>query len=175
MTQTFHKGDLVHIPKLGSYMSHFPSERDAIVIGSYYDQFGHSSQSSYTLYLKGLGPVSWYEEHHFTFVRHAPELLQQWQKEDDEVRTRHSNLDWIFQNGPEVVEECYTASIQALANHLGCSDLWGAHGEGISLFENGRRTLALAKPYLLTHDKLGFLEFAHKTAPILKWADYVIG
>lgn len=41
MTHKFHKGDLVHVAAdLGMSMDHFAKDIDAIVIGSYRDQYG---------------------------------------------------------------------------------------------------------------------------------------
>ena len=54
--QKFKKGDYVRVAKdLGPSMGHFPADCDAIVIGSYKDQYGGSDTKSYTLSLKGNG------------------------------------------------------------------------------------------------------------------------
>lgn len=80
--QKFHAGDLVHVVKdLGQYMSHFPSDCDAIVVGSYQDQLpemgqgaGPNAYRQYTLRLLPSGnTVSWYEEHQLILIAKAGE------------------------------------------------------------------------------------------------------
>ncbi len=78
--QKFQVGDLVRIAKdLGHAMSHFEADQDAIVVGSYADQFGGDDTKSYTLQLQGRGPVSWYSEHQLTLIEeNRRDLLIQW-------------------------------------------------------------------------------------------------
>ncbi|KKL65339.1 hypothetical protein LCGC14_2155950 [marine sediment metagenome] len=78
--QMFHKGDLVHVTKdMPSYMSHFTGDSDAIVIGSYADQYGGTTINDYTLHLKGRGQTSWYEENQLTLIeRNRSDLLKTW-------------------------------------------------------------------------------------------------
>ncbi|MDE2105409.1 MAG: hypothetical protein KGL39_49740, partial [Patescibacteria group bacterium] len=67
--QKFHKGDHVRIAKdLGQSMSHFQADCEAIVIGSYNDQYGGGNTRDYTLHLKGGGQVSWYYENQLTMI-----------------------------------------------------------------------------------------------------------
>ena len=58
---------------LGPTMRHFPNNVDAIVVGSYADQYNGSNHQSYTLCLldqrgRGYNQVSWYKESQLTFV-----------------------------------------------------------------------------------------------------------
>ena len=72
-------------------------------------------------------------------------------------RKQKSDLDWIFANGPAVAEKPHGASIQALAECFGLTNLWGRNGEGITYYSNARGTLELATPYLKAGDKAGWL------------------
>jgi hypothetical protein len=157
--QKFHKGDLVHVAKdLGPYMEHFTNDIDAIVLGSYNDQFGGGDIKSYSLHLKGKGHSSWYYESQLTLLENnRPDLLNQWEAEAEAEIKIKSDLDWIFSHGQEVLDQGWEASVQALANCFGLINLWGNHGEGFIYFENATITLALAEPYLKTNDKIGWL------------------
>lgn len=165
MTQKFHKGDLVHVVKdLGPAMSHFTSDIDAIVIGSYKDQYGGNDTKSYTLHLKGRGQCSWYDEHQLELLETGRfDLIDQWEAEERAEAKQRGDLDWIFANGPDVLRGAHGASIAALASGVGVSNLWGSHGEGISYYENAMRVLSLAAPYLTQKYKAGWLAFCETT------------
>ena len=72
--QKFFEGDLVRVAKdLGPTMFHFPCDQEAVVIGSYADQYwgrdAHHSQE-FTLYLlEEGGEVSWYWENQLELIR----------------------------------------------------------------------------------------------------------
>ena len=161
--QKFHRGDLVRVAKdQGSCRSHFPSDCDAIVLGSHADQYGPEyggySRPQYTLHLKGSGQHSWYEEKHLTLIESGRlDKLKEWKDEQESDRRQKADLDWIFAHGPEVVEEMYGASIQTLADGLGVPDLWGSRGEGFVWLSNAIAVLSWASPYLITGNKAGWL------------------
>jgi len=158
--QKFHKGDLVHVAKnLGPCMSHFTLDVDAIVIGSYSDQFGGGGTSSYTLHLKGPGKSSWYEEHQLSLIEHNRiDILEQWEAEEKAERDMKSDLNWIFAHGPEVLESTHGATVQALASCFGIDNLWGSRGEGFVWHQNAMQTMIIAKPFLEKGDKDGWLQ-----------------
>lgn len=158
--QLFHYGDLVHIAKdLGQAMSRFTANCDAIVLGSYRDSFGGGNTKSYTLHLKGSGEHSWYEEHQLTLIEKGRiDLLKQWKTEEETERSIKGNLDWIFSNGPAVLANPHSASIQRLARCFGMDNLWGNHGEGYTYYQNAMLTLYMASPFLESGDKDGWLE-----------------
>ena len=159
--QQFNHGDLVMIAKdLGSSMSHFTADKRAIVIGSYKDQFGSSSQyNEYTLYIEGEGEVSWYYERQLTLIeRNQLGLLEQWKTEREADRKVKSDLDWVFSHGEEVLKEGWPASIGALAACLGITDLWCGSGEGWVYYENSIAVLGYAAPWLKIGDKDGWLK-----------------
>jgi len=161
--QMFHKGDLVQVAKnLGRAMSHFTSGCRAIVIGSYKDQYGGSNQSnqgSYTLHLEGRGETSWYEESQLTMIESGQhDLLEQWEEELKANDEKHADMNWVFANGKDVANTAPGASVQALAKHLGCTNLWGRNGEGVTYFENARITMHIARPFLETGDKDGYIQ-----------------
>lgn len=71
MEQKFFRGHRVHIAEdLGPHMGHFTGDVDAIVMGSYSDQFGGDNNDSYSLLLLTECPhaVSWYDEDQLTLV-----------------------------------------------------------------------------------------------------------
>lgn len=71
MTQKFFKGDLVQVGEMPKYMSHFTGNCQAIVMGTYEEQFGGECQGEhqYTLFiLKKEGTSSWYEENQLTLI-----------------------------------------------------------------------------------------------------------
>ena len=163
--QKFHKGDLVHVAKdLGPSMFHFEADCDAIVVGSYDDQYGRGDTSSYTLYIKGSGTVSWYHENQLTLIESSrSDLLDKWKNEAADEKALKGDLDWIFSHGKEVLKSAHPASVEALAE---CADLnlWGPHGEGLTYYQNSLYTLRAAKPFLLAGDKKGWLKFASNTS-----------
>lgn len=161
MSQEFHKGDHVRIADdLGPMMRHFTSGVEAIVIGSYDDQFGHGDTDSYTLHLKGRGQCSWYYGNQLTLIARAQHgLLAQWEAEEAAEDKLHSDLDWIFANGSDVLVRTHGATAEALGKCIGVDNLWGSHGEGLAYQENALRVLHLARPFLEARDKEGWLAF----------------
>ena len=158
--QKFEKGDLVRVAKdLGEHMSHFDSDCDAIVIGSYADRYGGSDCKSYTLYLYGIGECSWYNGQQLTLIESGRlDKLQAWKEEADAESELKGNLDWIFSNGQSVIDKPHSASIQALAKCFGLTNLWGSRGEGFDYYKNSVNTLLIAEPYLKSADKSGWME-----------------
>lgn len=157
--QKFNKGDWVRVAKdLGPSMSHFTSDCEAIVIGSYADQYGGSDQNSYTLHLKGRGECSWYCGNQLTLIEsRRMDKLKDWQDEEEAERKQKSDLDWIFSNGTAVAENPNGASIEALAACFGLTNMCGRSGEGITYYTNAKFTLELAIPYLKAGDRAGWL------------------
>jgi hypothetical protein len=157
--QKFQKGDWVRVAKdLGPSMSHFAADCEAIVVGSYKDQYGGNNIDSFTLHLKGSGQCSWYYASQLTLIESGRlDKLQAWEDEAEAERKEKSDLDWIFANGQAVAEKPHGASIQALAECFGLTNLWGRNGEGITYYSNAMGTLELAAPYLKAGDKAGWL------------------
>lgn len=157
MKQKFVKGDMVRVASdLGPMRSHFQGDCDAIVIGSYADQYGGSNRDSYTLHIKGGGRTSWYYEKDLTLIAHNRlALLDQWQREADEIRRLHSDLYWIFDN-PDALT---SSSVVALAECFGLNDLWGPQGEGFVWVSNANYTMSVAKPFLDRRDLEGWVAF----------------
>src|SRR3990172_1644682 len=117
--QKFHKGDWVRVVKdLGSSMSHFESDCEAIVIGSYadqYPQYDRLNTHDYTIFLKGSGQVSWYRENQLILIEAGRvDLLQQWEDARVTEIKEKSDLDWIFSHGQDVIKNPHGASIKSL-------------------------------------------------------------
>jgi len=165
--QKFHKGDLVKIAKENVYICSncLTPYLQAIVIGSYKDQYGGSDTDSiqYTLFIKDYGRISWFYETLLTLIeKNRIDLLEKWEfDKNEEVKTK-SNLDWIFENSEEVIKNPMGCSIESLANCLGLTNLWGSKGEGITYYINAQMTLLIAKPFLEKKDKEGWLEYCEK-------------
>lgn len=161
MTQKFHKGDHVKVADdLGPSMSHFQSGCEAIVIGSYRDQFGGSERNErqYTIHIKGGGETSWYDEGQLTLIEAKREdLLKQWEDEAKALHKQRSDLDWIFENGPDVLKSAYGSSVEALGRCVGIQNLWGSRGEGITYYTNALAIMGAAAPFLEAKDKAGWL------------------
>ena len=156
----FNKGDLVHVAKdLGPSMRHFTADIDAIVIGSYNDLYGGGCTRDYSLHLKGHGKVSWYHENQLELLeRNRGDLLATWEAEQEAERKQKADLDWIFENGPEVLSSAHGASIEALGKCVGMTNLWGSHGEGFIYMQNAFAILSVAAPFLESRNKAGWLE-----------------
>lgn len=157
--QKFQNGDWVRVAKdLGPHMSHFTADCEAIVIGSYADQYGGKNHEDYTLHLKGCGQCSWYYGSQLTLIEPGRlDKLKQWEDEAEAERQQKSDLDWVFANGEEVLKKPHGASISALAKCFGLTNLWGSRGEGIAYYSNAMGTMQLATPYLKAGDKDGWL------------------
>lgn len=158
-SQEFHKGDWVQIAKdLGPGMRHFTADCEAIVIGSYNDQYGGGNINSYTLHLKGRGQTSWYYENQLTLIeKDRSDKLAEWEAAEKAEHKEKGDLDWIFAHGDEVLKSAHGATIAALAECFGLTNLWGNHGEGLVYYENALKTLALAEPFIRAGDKDGWL------------------
>lgn len=160
--QKFHKGDHVMVAKdLGPHMSHFKSDCEAIVIGSYKDKYGGDNTESYTIHIKGSGQTSWYEEHQLTLIRiRAIDLLGEWEAEQKAFIDQNSDLDWIFDNGKEVAKSPSGATLEKLYSMLRDDSMWGRNGEGITWQSNANTVYHWAFPYLVNNDKQGWIDTA---------------
>ena len=160
MEQKFKKGDHIQVADdLGSCMSHFRSGCEAIIIGSYADQYGGSNTDSYTIHIKGSGQTSWYEESQLTLIEsNRIDLLEQWESEAKTESDQKGDIDWIFKNGSDVLKSTHGASAKTLAGCLGISNLWGANGEGFTYYSNLISVMNIAAPFLIESDKEGFLK-----------------
>ena len=165
--QKFHKGDWVRVAKdLGPPMRFFTADCEAIVISSYADEYGGDNTKSYTIYIKGEGECSWYEEHQLDMIEGGRlDKLKQWEDESEAERRQKSDIDWIFSHGQEVLESANSASIESLAACSGLMNLWGNHGEGFAYYLNAVGTLELAKPFLEAGDKTGWLVLCETLRP----------
>lgn len=160
--QKFNKNDLV---RSTSDRITTKSGTMCIVLGSYKDQFGGGSESEdhYTIFREGMGEMAWAYDNELELVeRNRPDILERFKIEYDAKIATLSDLDWIFLNHKEVLQNGHGASIQALANCYGMTNLWGRSGEGVEWQENARKTMEFAYPFLLVGDKEMYLEFCKK-------------
>ena len=164
--QQFSKGDYVKVAKdLGPGMSHFTSDCEAIVIGSYADQYGGEDRESYTIHIKNKGEVSWYYGSQLKLIESSRiDLLKTWEEEEAAEVEEKSSLDWIFSHGADVLAKPHGATISALAKCFTEKSLWGDHGEGIVYYENSMVVLISAMPFLMNNDKAGWLDACEKVS-----------
>jgi len=157
--QKFNKGDHVRVAKdLGESMSHFENDCEAIVMYTYAERYWGDNHKSYCIYIKGRGQVSWYYEHQLELIETGRlDLLEAWENEVKQEADMKSDLDWIFNNGKDVLEGAHGATVEALAKCFGLTNLWGSRGEGVTYYYNSLATLEMAKPYLEKGDKEGWL------------------
>lgn len=137
--QKFRHGDLVRVADdLGSSMAHFTKSCNAIVMASYYEQFGGSSTKDfdYTIFIEGGGETSWYHEHQLTFIRHAPELLETWNERKEAFARDRSSMKWIRDNWSIVEKEQTAASILAIFKALGFHSSFEHNGEYFCLYSD---------------------------------------
>ena len=143
--QKFKNGDLVRVAERSLYQRFNPETGgtepcgvqpacNAIVIGSYADQFGGDNVESYTLFVEGGGKTSWFQEGELTMIRHAPDLLASWE-EQREARIRdYSDVKWVRKNWAEIRENPSSASILALFRLIDFESAFLRNGEYFCLF-----------------------------------------
>ena len=139
---------------LGPYRYYFPSDQDAIVIGSYKDQYGGHCVNSYTIMLcKSGGEISWYDEPNLTFIKHVGEDgISEVVAAANKQREMESDLNWIVKNWPDIRSEVPGNTMETLMRLIGITNPWGARGEGITYYENAMFTHAVLDKALLTGD-----------------------
>lgn len=104
--------------------------------------------------------------------RNCGDLLATWEAEKEAERKQKSDIDWIFEHGPEVIQGAHGASLETLGKGVGITNLWGSHGEGLAYYENAMRIMHVATPFLENKDKAGWLAFCEKVK--LPTVDYHI-
>lgn len=168
--QKFKKGDHIQVAKdLGSMMSHFTSDCEAIVMYTYSEKYGGGDIDSYCIHIKGQGEVSWYEEHQLELIEaDRLDLLNEWETKAEDEAEMKSDLNWIFNNGSDVLKGTHGATVATLAECFGLTNLWGSHGEGMTYYLNARKTMLMAKPFLEAGDKEGWLSQCNKLITNLK-------
>ena len=178
MKQKFHRGNVVHIAKnLGSSMSHFESDRDVVIIGSYCDQYHHhsvppvdgrcvgSNGHSYTVLFFTGGECSWYSEHQLTLISNGGEHEIDEIKMIDVVRkAQETDMAWIVSKWPDIRENVPGHTAAYLMDRVGIKEPWGSQGEGLAYFYNWRQTFLRLDPILLNHSVIE-VGFAQREAP----------
>lgn len=152
--QKFHKNDLVRVAKdLGSCMSHFTADCDAIVVASYSEKYGggrDEDDHTYTIILlPGYNETSWYYESQLTFLRHlSDEEAAKLKADADAIEAKEKELDWIVDNWKAMkAKGSYSAhSVAKLMELIGITNPWGSRGEGFTYYENAYATIAALGP-----------------------------
>lgn len=135
--QKFKRGNLVHIAKdLGSMMSHFDNDKDAIIVGSYADQFGGSNTKSYTVMFTDTGgESSWYEEHQLTLIDEGGEhLFKEAKKNRERISKQNTDINYIVSKLDE--GSLSSESILLLFDMLGHNTSFHRNGEFFVLFSD---------------------------------------
>ena len=154
--QKFKKGDLVRIVKGSRRLW-----KKAVVEGSYKDLYGGMGIThDYSLHFKECGRESWYDEDVLKLIEHDRwDLVEKWEEDFQKDRGIKGDLDWIFANGKEVLDDPKHSSIEALARCFTSMPLDGVSGETFKYIDNCKITLSMAENYLLEGDKEGWLKF----------------
>lgn len=78
--QKFRIGDLVWLKnKNDDIYFHVKSDTPAIVMGSYFDKFGHGFQDEYEVHMFREGTCAWIEENDMILIeRNRADLLDKW-------------------------------------------------------------------------------------------------
>lgn len=168
MAQKFRRGDVVHVAEhQGASRRHFPRDRDAVVMGSYRDQYGGgpSGEDHYTLmFLDTGGESSWYYDAHLTLIRHGGESeiagCTEARRQRDAVE---SDLAWIVASWPRIRERPSGATMDALMQLVGIDNPWGRNGEGFTYYGNMMNTRAALDDVLSIGD---MAQVEHRIAEI---------
>jgi len=134
--QKFKRGNLVHVDKeLGSMMTHFENDKDAIIVGSYADQFGGNNTKSYTLIFLDDGcEVSWYEEHQLTLIDEGGEhLFEEAKATREKIRKQDTDINYILEHLD--LGRLSSESILMLFDVIGFKTLFHKSGEFFVLFD----------------------------------------
>ncbi len=139
--QKFHRGNLVHIKKIpkNSSMGHFQSDCNAIIIGSYYEQYGGgpNPEHEYTIMINGY-KTSWYYESQLTLLDKGGEhLIKKAEKKVENKEKNYKDPKWIYTNLDEALKSDYSnLAIQTLGELTGFTNWYGSHGEYYIYIEN---------------------------------------
>lgn len=159
--EPYKKGDRVFINKITrSSKAHFTSDCEGIIDYSYNSEFGQGSELSYGVFIKNRGTSAWYEHDELSLIeRGRADLLKEWEQALEATHGKESDLDWIFDNGKRVLKRASGSSVEALADSMGVAgSMCGSNGEGLTYYLNAIQVLLIAKPYLETGNKDGWLE-----------------
>ena len=137
--QKFKRGNLVHIAKnLGSMMSHFDNDKDAIVMGSYADQFGGTDTDSYTvMFVEDGNECSWYYESQLTLIDEGGEhLIEEANKAKERILKQDTDIKYIVSKLDD--GNLSSESILLLFDMLGHDTSFHKNGEFFILFSEWR-------------------------------------
>lgn len=155
MSQKFKRGDKVHIAaSLGSSMAHFQADKDAIIIGSYRDEYGGGpeKEKQYTVLMcDNGGRCSWYYDEQLTFVEHVGEAgIQEIDERRKAKDAMESDLTWIVAHWKEIQGSPSGATCEALMRLIGITEPWGSHGEGFVWQSNALNTVSALNDALMS-------------------------
>ena len=152
------EGDLVHIKAdLGEHKIAHSKDVDGIII--------KCDGSQYGLYIEEQGESYWYDYSDLILIAtNKQELLEEWKATAKELSEKVSDIDWIFENGPEIMSgsSVHGDILKTLGKCLGIDNLWGSSGEGIVYQQNAIGVFNVAKPFLIVKDKDGWLKECEK-------------
>lgn len=135
--QKFKRGNLVHIAKdLGSMMNHFDNDKDAIIVGSYADQYGGGNTKSYTVMFVETGSeCSWYEEQQLTLIDDGGEhLFEKAKKNRKRISEQNTDINYIVSKLDK--GSLSSESILLLFEMLGHNTSFHRNGEFFVLFSD---------------------------------------
>ena len=156
--QKYHYGDVIHLDAdPGPGRSHSRKDEDAVVLGSYNDQYRGGEddgrdQHQYTLLFFDGGQSSWYPEEQMTFLRHGTDEIVEIKRKKREKDAVKSDLNWIVSNWKKIRDRVPGASMETLMKRIGITNPWGSHGEGMTYFANMEYTFNLLDKALSTEN-----------------------
>lgn len=179
MKQKYQKGDLV---KVKTYRPQSRcrdiQEVEAIVVRSYNDEFGEKhgfsdyGYNSYTLFFKGEGEHSWFDDEDEIIKlvdSQRLDLLELWNEELEDKKIQESSLEWIFNNYEKLKKEGFSInSYKALWSCFTGKDIDGGVDEHLTCIKNGLTAVDKAKPFLIQNDLVGWLEYCEQIKKLKK-------
>lgn len=142
-------------------MSHFTNDVDAIILGSYDDQYGGGNKDDWSVMFCDSGfSCSWYHTKQLTFIRHAgEEEIHRIREAKEERDKQKSDIDWILANWKEIRAYPPQATMDKLMAMIGIRNPWGSRGDGMTYHANMIATLNYLDPVLMTGDKEKLTQF----------------
>lgn len=126
---------------------------DAIVLYSLKKYGTNSDSDKYGIIKRHIGESAPHDENDLLLIKKGCHCrIDDWVKEIEADRLIKSDLDWIFENGEDVITNMYHQSIETLGRYLGISNLW-QEGDYYSYYNNSKEIIRLSRQFLLSGNK----------------------
>lgn len=110
--------------------------QEAVIIGSYADQFGGNDHKQYSImFLENGSKVSWFNEKDLEFLEEGGEnLIEQGQAKRDSIKKENTDLTSIVTNWATKKEQQHSDTILYLFDKIGFTSSFLKHGEFFNLW-----------------------------------------